>query len=148
MAGRDHNLWHGLGNLTRDPEMRSVGESSWKCVFGVAVSTSYTNREGVEVPDTMSITVEVGGRTGEACAQYLRKGSRVLVVGGLRYQTWTDARDEKRSRHVIRASAVHFLDSMHKDESDPDGVAGEISPPPSPSPLPPAPAPADDEPPF
>ena len=146
MSNRDYNLSILMGNLARDPEQRPLGGGKYVCAFTVICSNSYRNAQQELIEESMPIGVEAFGRTGELCAQHLRKGSRVMVDGRLKYSTWTDAQGQKKSRHVIVVSEVKFLDGMQHSERDDaqDGVAGEIAP----TPLPPSPAGTADEPPF
>ena len=135
-----------MGNLTRDPEQRALGQDRFVTKFGFATSYSYRDSADKLVEEMMPITVEAFGKLGDVCAQYLRKGSRVIVEGRLRYDSWLDSQQQKRSRHVIVAAKVRFLDSRSDERpDDQDGIAGEIAP----APLSATPGtPLVDEPPF
>jgi single-strand DNA-binding protein len=131
MSQSDYSIFISMGNLTRDPEQRPLGQDRFVTTFGFATSHSYRDSADRLVEEMMPITVEVFGRLGDACAQYLRKGSRVMVEGRLRYDSWLDAQQQKRSRHVLVAAKVKFLDSRSDERPEErDGIAGEISPPP------------------
>ena len=66
-----------LGNLTRDPDLRSLPSGQSVCEIGLAVGRRYVNSSGQEVEDTCFVDVVVWGRSAANCKQYLEKGSQV-----------------------------------------------------------------------
>ncbi|HAF48989.1 MAG TPA: single-stranded DNA-binding protein [Anaerolineaceae bacterium] len=73
-----------VGYLGRDPEMRFTPSGQAVTSFSVATSRSYTTNAGQKVDETTWFRISVWGSQAEACNQYLKKGSPVLVVGRLR----------------------------------------------------------------
>lgn len=106
-----------VGNLTRDPEQRSMPSGSNVTELGVAVNHSYKNRQTdqwVEEPNYFNVVVF--GAQGDACFQYLSKGRPVAVDGRLRYSSWEDkSGGGKRSKIDIVANTVQFLGSRGDD---------------------------------
>ncbi len=95
-----------VGNLTRDPESRTVGETT-VCTLGVAVNERV--KSGGEWTERASFfDVEVWGAQAEACAKYLSKGRQVAVSGSLRQERW-EKDGQKRSKVVIHARDVQFI---------------------------------------
>jgi single-strand DNA-binding protein len=95
------------GNLTRDVELRSL--PSGADVARLRVATTTRRRQGEEWADkTNYFTVEVYGAQARNCAQYLRKGSRVVVDAELDWREWTDPEDKKREAVTFRARQVLF----------------------------------------
>src|SRR3989344_8682107 len=76
------------GNLTRDPELKALPSGSQVCTFGVATNRVWynQNREKQEAVEYHNIVVF--GRQAETSAQYLKKGSGVLVEGRLQTRSW------------------------------------------------------------
>jgi single-strand DNA-binding protein len=72
-----------VGNLGRDPEMRYTPSGQAVTSFSVASSRQYTNSGGQQVKETVWFRVSVWGKMAEACNNYLKKGSKVLVEGRL-----------------------------------------------------------------
>jgi single-strand DNA-binding protein len=70
-----------VGNLGNDPELRTTPNDVPVCNFSLAVNRQWTNREGEQAEKTTWFRVTVWQRQAETVARYLRKGSRVLVVG-------------------------------------------------------------------
>lgn len=96
------------GNLTRDPEMRSLPSGIKVTTFSLATNRVWKNKEGVtqEVADFHNIVVF--GRQAETVAQYLRKGSNALVEGRMQTRSW-DAQDgTKKYKTEIVADRVQF----------------------------------------
>jgi single-strand DNA-binding protein len=95
------------GNLTRDVELRAL--PSGADVARLRIATTTRRRNGEEwVDKTNYFTVEVYGGRARACAEYLRKGSRVLVDAELDWREWTDQHDTKREAVTFRARQVLF----------------------------------------
>jgi single-strand DNA-binding protein len=72
-----------VGNLGRDPEMRYTASGTPVTSMNVATNRKYTGSDGQVVKETTWFRVSVFGKQAEACAQYLKKGSSVLVEGRL-----------------------------------------------------------------
>src|SRR5512143_3880081 len=72
-----------VGNLGRDPEMRHTANGTPVTSLNVATNRRYTGNDGQVVKETTWFRVSVFGKQAEACAQYLKKGSSVLVEGRL-----------------------------------------------------------------
>jgi single-strand DNA-binding protein len=95
------------GNLTRDVELRNL--PSGTDVARLRVATTTRRRSGEEwIEKTNYFTVEVYGAQAGSCAQYLSKGSRVLVDAELDWREWTDQHDKKREAVTFRARQVVF----------------------------------------
>jgi single-strand DNA-binding protein len=72
-----------VGNLGRDPEMRYSQAGTPVTNLNIATNRKYTGSDGQQVKETTWFRVSVFGKQAEACAQYLKKGSSVLVEGRL-----------------------------------------------------------------
>lgn len=101
-----------VGNLTRDPELRYTPKGMAIAKLGIAVNRVWTSESGEKKEETTFVDVDVFGRTAENVAQYLRKGSPLLVEGRLRLDTWEDKQtNQKRSKLSVVAEVVQFLGS-------------------------------------
>lgn len=72
-----------VGNLGADPQMRYLPNGNPVTSFSVAVNRKYTGSDGQVIKETTWARVSVFGKNAENCAQYLKKGSGVLVEGRL-----------------------------------------------------------------
>lgn len=78
-----------LGNLTRDPEVRSTPNGQTVANFSVATNRRWTNKETGQLQEEVEFhNVVAWGKLAEICGQILYKGRRVLVVGRLRTRNW------------------------------------------------------------
>lgn len=122
------------GNLTRDPEVKPIGQSS-VAKFGVAINDKYKAADGTLKETTAFVDVEAWGKTADLVGQYLRKGAGVVIEGKLKSDSWQTKDGEKRQKLMVRADRVHF--GSKREEAAPASA-----------PRAPAPADNDDEPPF
>jgi single-strand DNA-binding protein len=97
------------GNLTRDPELRTVGADKSVCSFTIANSTKFKGGDGEMKEETAFIDCDAWGRQGEIAAQYYQKGSAAIVEGSIRQDNWTDKDGQKRSKLKLRVDRVHLL---------------------------------------
>jgi single-strand DNA-binding protein len=149
------------GNLTFDPELRSLPSGTSVCKLRVATNTRRKNGATGEWEDKANyFDVTVWGAQGENCARYLSKGRPVAIDGRLEWSEWQDKETGKnRSKVEIVADTVQFLGGRDDNggggggftpRSDVPVDTGDFAPQPvggggAPSP---APAPADDDIPF
>lgn len=97
-----------FGNLTRDPELRSLPSGVQVTSFGVATNRVWKDKNGAKQESADFHNVVVFGRQGETAAQYLRKGSSVLVEGRMQTRSWDDASGQKKYRTEIVADRIQF----------------------------------------
>jgi single-strand DNA-binding protein len=99
------------GNLTFDPELRSLPSGTSVCKLRVAVNTRRKNGATGEWEDKPNyFDVTVWGPQGENCARYLSKGRPVAIDGRLEWSEWVDKESGKnRSKVEIVADTVQFL---------------------------------------
>lgn len=98
-----------MGNLTRDPELRSTPGGQQVASFAVATNRSWQDASGERKEAVEYHEIVAWGKLGELAAQYLAKGRKVMVVGRLQTQSW-EKDGVKRQRTEIVASDVNFLD--------------------------------------
>ena len=108
-----------VGNLTRDPELRSTPNGSSLCRLRVACNTSWRNKDTGEIDERPNyFDVTVFGASGEACARFLTKGRPVAVDGRLEWHEWTTNDGENRQAVGILADSVQFLAARQRGEGD------------------------------
>ncbi len=116
-----------MGNLTRDPELRRIGDNNTAvCNLSLAMNRRFTTGSGEDREETCFVDIEVWGRQAENCERYLNKGRLILVEGRLRQDRWEDKETgAARSRLRVRADNVQFLDggSGRGDRSESGGSA-------------------------
>jgi single-strand DNA-binding protein len=98
------------GNLTADPELRSLPSGTSVCKLRVACNTRRKDNatgDWVDKPNYFDVTV--WGAQGENCARYLSKGRPVAVDGRLEWREWETPEGHKRQAVDIIAESVQFL---------------------------------------
>jgi single-strand DNA-binding protein len=110
------------GNLTRDVELRQL--PSGADIARLRIATTTRRRSGEEwVDKTNYFTVEVFGAQARACAQYLAKGSRVLVDAEPDWREWTDQQNNKREAVTFKARHVLFEGARRDPTPDVNGAS-------------------------
>ena len=129
-----------IGNLTRDPAVRTTNGGTPYADFGLAVNESYM-KDGQKVEKAVFLDVVVWDRQASACGEHLQKGSSVFIDGKLQFEEWTDKESgAKRSKLKVRGDRVHFLSPPRQKSEDMgppvDGLDEEPSPRPRATPAP------------
>ena len=98
-----------MGNITRDPELRSTPSGTQVCGFSVAVNRNYRDGSGEQKENVSFFDCSAWGKSGELIAQYAKKGSGILVSGRLEQRSWEDKEGQKRSRVEIVVEDFNFI---------------------------------------
>ncbi|MDO8590069.1 MAG: single-stranded DNA-binding protein [bacterium] len=117
-----------IGNLTRDPELRSLSSGVQVTTMGVATNRVWKDKAGAKQESTDYHNVVVFGRQAETTAQYLRKGSSVLVEGRMQTRSWDAADGTKKYRTEVVADRIQF--GPRRDGAAPSAakaVTGELA---------------------
>ena len=96
-----------FGNLTRDPELRSLPSGVQVTSFSVATNRVWKDKDGAKQESAEYHNIVVFGRQAETSAQYLKKGSSVLIEGRLQTRSW-ESDGVKKYRTEIGADRVQF----------------------------------------
>lgn len=124
------------GNLTRDAEVRQVGQST-VASFGVATSRKFKKQDGTVAEETEFHDVELWNNNG--VYQYLTKGASVLVQGEIKTDKWTDQNGQQRERKKVRASIIQLCGGGNRQQAQPQAPAQPVYPPAQPAYPPQAP---------
>ena len=114
MAGSNINRVVLTGNLTRDPELRSLPSGTGVCNFSIAVNSR--EKRGEEWQDRVDFfDCVVFGAQADNLARYKAKGEPVAVDGRLRQERW-EKDGVKHQRVVVKVDTVQFLPSKQRDD--------------------------------
>ena len=102
-----------IGNLTRDPELRTTSTGLNVCSFTVAVNRRRSANSNQPEADFFRVTA--WRQLGENCQRYLAKGRKVAVVGPVSVQTYTGNDGTQRFSLEVTADDVEFLSSRSDD---------------------------------
>ncbi|MDX6724291.1 MAG: single-strand DNA-binding protein [Solirubrobacteraceae bacterium] len=123
MAATNINRVIITGNLTADPELRSLPSGTSVCKLRVACNTRRKDNstgDWVDKPNFFDVTV--WGSQGENCARYLAKGRPVAIDGRLEWREW-ESEGGKRQAIDIIADAVQFLSSPRDEGGQGNGFS-------------------------
>ena len=131
-----------IGNLTRDPEMRSTSTGIPVCNFSIAVNRRFKNAQtGQQETDFFNIVA--WRQLAELCCRYLAQGRKVAVAGSIQMRNYEAQDGTKRSAVDIVADDVEFLSSPNAGSAPSGDYHAAAAPAPAPRPQAPAYAPAD-----
>ena len=98
-----------IGNLTRDPELRSLPSGIKVCSFSLATNRVWKDKNGAKQEAADYHNVVVFGRQAETVAQYMKKGNSMLVEGRMQTRSWDDKTSgEKKYRTEVIADRTQF----------------------------------------
>lgn len=98
-----------FGNLTRDPEMKSLPNGTAVTQFSIATNRIYKDAQGQKQEQVEYHNIVIFGRQAETSAQYLKKGQGVMIEGRIQTRSWDDkTTGEKKYRTEIIADSVQF----------------------------------------
>ena len=107
-----------IGNLTKDPELRSTQSGVSVCNFTIAVNRRFKNANGQQETDYLNIIA--WRQLAELCSKYLAKGRKVAVTGSIQTRTYEAKDGSKRTAWDIVADEVEFL-SANQSGGAPSG---------------------------
>ena len=110
------NISFLVGNLIKDPQ-KVEGVQKTLCKISLAVNENYT-KDG-ERP-VQYFSVSVWGKLAENCLKYLKKGSKITVIGKLQNRSWEDEKGIKRYAQEIVANEIEFVSTPKEKEQVPE----------------------------
>jgi single-strand DNA-binding protein len=122
VAATNINVVVLTGNLTRDPELRSLPSGMSVCSLRIASNTRRKGQSGEWEDKANYFDVTVWGAQGENCARFLSKGRPVALNGRLEWREWQAQDGTKRQNVEIIADSVQFLGG--RDEGQGGGGNG------------------------
>lgn len=131
-----------LGNLTRDPELRTTPKGTSVCQFGMAVNRVFRNGDDTQ-EETTFVDLEAWGKQAEIISKYVQKGNPLFIEGRLKFDSWESKEGEKRSKLKVIVENMQLMGSR-SDNAGQSG--GNFTPAPrsAPAPSSQAPAPSSD----
>lgn len=104
-----------IGNLTRDPELSQTNSGISVCRISIAVSRRYASPDGSRETDFFNVTA--WRAIAENCAKYLKKGSKIAVVGSIQNRSYEAQDGSKRFTTDIMADEIEFLSTKNEGET-------------------------------
>lgn len=98
-----------IGNLTRDPELRTTASGQSVVNFGIATNRQYKDASGQKQDQAEFHNVVAWGKLADICSQYLTKGRQVFVEGRLQTREWQGQDSQKRRTTEVVAENMIML---------------------------------------
>ncbi|HLD19896.1 MAG TPA: single-stranded DNA-binding protein [Patescibacteria group bacterium] len=122
-----------IGNVTRDPEVRTTPTGQTVANFGIATNFTWTDQQGQRQEKVEFHNIVAWRRLAEICQQYLKKGSKIFIEGRLETRSWDDqATGKKQYRTEIITENMIMLDRAGSHPSTPPQAGGFTPQPPPP----------------
>ena len=99
-----------IGNLTKDPELRTTQTGTKVCAFTIAVNRRFSQEQ-----QTDFFRINAWRGLADICAKYLSKGKKVAVIGELQARTY-ESQGQTHLSLDVQADEVEFLSEKTKDE--------------------------------
>ncbi len=97
-----------MGNLTRDPELRTTPNGQSVASFSLAVNRTWRNANGEQQEAVDYIDCNAWGKAGEIITQYMQKGRALLISGRLQQRSW-EQDGQKRSKVEVVVEDFNFV---------------------------------------
>lgn len=119
------------GRLTRDPEVKAIGDNNMVAKFTVAVNRNYKDKDGNRPADF--IPCEAFGKTAEFISNYVTKGRLVEVDGEMRVDQYQNEEGENRTFTKCHVNSLNVLDSAKTSDGESTATNTEIERPSKPA---------------
>jgi single-strand DNA-binding protein len=111
-----------MGNLTRDPELKTFGDDKKVCNFGIAVNRKF--KRGKEtVKETSFLDMECWDAGAEMVEKYFKKGDPIIVHCSVKTDTWDSPEGEKRSKLKFRVDKFDFVPGSNRNKPEREAAA-------------------------
>lgn len=116
MSINNSNFINLIGRLGDHPTSRTLPSGQVATAFSLATNDNYKDRDGNKIERTNWHRIKAYGKPAEIMSQYLEKGSKVSIVGTLRYNKWQDKYDQKRSTAEIIVQSFEFMGNVRANK--------------------------------
>lgn len=113
------NEFLAVGNLTRDPELKPVGETK-VCKFSLAIN-GRRSKDKSKPEEVCYMDFEVWDTGADVVAKYGEKGRKMFVKGMIRQDSWMDKDGNKKTKYMCRVTDFLFLDNKSRKEDLQEG---------------------------
>lgn len=100
-----------IGNLTRDPEVRTIPSGQQVCSFGLATNRTWSDQQGNKQSQPEYHNIVAWGKLADICAQYLHKGKKIYAEGRLQTTEWEGKDGSKQRKTEIVMENMQMLDA-------------------------------------
>lgn len=117
------------GNISREPELKTLPSGTHICEFGVAVNRVWKDKDGTKKGEVTFIEVMFFGKMAENVAKFFSKGTPIFVEGRLSQDSWEDKETgKKRSKTKVIGEAFEFVGGTKKEGKTSDKQTPQDAP--------------------
>src|SRR5689334_13213806 len=116
-----------IGNLGKDPEIRTTPQGTTLARFSVATTTAWKDASGAKQERTEWHDIVAWEKLAQICGEYLVKGKQVYVEGSLQTRSWEDQNGQKRYKTEVKASNVVMLGRREEGARSSGAGAREVA---------------------
>lgn len=118
-----------MGNLTRDPEVRTLPGGQAVTELGIASNRTYMaggqgGQGGEKKEEVTFVDISFWGRKGEVVAQYFKRGDPIFIEGRLNFRQWQNKEGEKRSKLSVVGENFEFINGRRDNAGGGGGGGG------------------------
>jgi single-strand DNA-binding protein len=99
-----------MGNLTRDPELKTLPSQTVVCDFALAVNRRWKDTDGGDREEVLFIDCAAFGKTGQTIGESLTKGRPIHIEGRLKFEQWEQEDGQRRSKIRVIVEQFRFVD--------------------------------------
>jgi single-strand DNA-binding protein len=103
-----------IGNVTRDPEVRTTAQGTPVATFSVATNLRWTSATGEKQEKAEFHNIVAWRKLADICGQMVKRGSKIYVEGRLQTRSWDDAQGQKHWRTEVVADNMIMLDRLNR----------------------------------
>ena len=115
------NKWIGIGNLTKDPEIRYTPQGTAVVNFSIACNERYKDRDGQQQERVEFVNIVAWRKLAEICGKFLHKGKQAYIEGKLQTRKWQDKEGNDRYSTEVVASEMQMLGSKTDSQGQSTG---------------------------
>jgi single-strand DNA-binding protein len=99
-----------MGNVTRDPELKTTAKGTSIAKLGLAISRKWSTESGEKKEETTFVDIDFMGKIAETVGKFVKKGDPIHVDGRLKLDQWDDKKTgEKRTKLGVWGEGMQFL---------------------------------------
>jgi single-strand DNA-binding protein len=117
-----------IGNVTRDPELRTTSSGQTVASFGVATNHAWKDASGNKQEKAEFHNIVAWGKLAEICGQYLTKGRKIYIEGRIQTREWEGQDGQRRQRTEIVAENMIMLERAGAGGTQPNHARAEGQP--------------------
>ena len=120
-----------MGNLTRDPDLKTTPSGLSICKLGLAINRVFNKQDGTRGEETTFVDVDAFGKSAETLAKYMSKGKPLMLEGRLKFDSWESPQGDKRSKLGVVLENFQFIGGTSSGEVSNSGSSHyeSVSPP-------------------